>query len=196
MNAKIEAYGFQDYKEFGQNNTFSQDLGVVVCPIASFDSGFRLIRLHGGYGLRKASWVASRDGKPPIYPAAGNTADDILLGTTISPALPTPNDNGTYNWSVSGSYLYVQRLMRTPGQHAFPVGEYPFRVEPAASRAAAMGSTIVTNAVTSPGAQAAGVLNTIAAQLTSTSGTSINGETYWPFLILAPIFSSDHLIGG
>lgn len=186
-----EVLGIQGYEEYSQNNTFSQDFGLVVLPVAGQVSAHRVIRLHGGFGIRIAKWHASRIGKPPVIPSAGNTADDTILSATIAPSLPVPNSTGVYDWIVNGEYAYVQNMVRTPGLSAFPVGDFPFRVEPTMSRADELGGPTATIVV---GGQYPSAFQELVKRLQVLPGTRRGEDFFWPFLALPSVASTDNLI--
>ena len=141
--SRVDVNNYGDYLDHQMTNTFTEDQGLVVVPIADRVSGHRVIRLHGGVGTRTVNWKTTRMGKPPIAPAAENGDEDTFLGSTFGSQLPVPNRAGGYDWSMSGSYTYVQNNHRVPGYAAFPVGDYPFVVIPAMVRAKELATPFV-----------------------------------------------------
>lgn len=181
----IEIAGAGDYDESTIRNQYVTVPGVIQCPIAQQTAGHRLIRLHGGYGTRVVKWTAERSGRPPVIPAAVNTSvdGDTLLGYSVMPTAYRPNNTaGGYDWHVSGEYTYAQETPRIPGQDALPAGAFPF------------GLTLQD-----------GLASAIVAPMNITGGqpdyVTIGADTfrsdgnyYWPFTTLAPVFSSESLI--
>lgn len=178
-----------DYKSIDQENSFEFDAGLAVCPVSTRTAAHKIIRLHGGIGLRRTTWHASRQGRPPIIPAYGNAGNDTILTSVVTPTLPTPNVTmGGYDWSVSGQNTYVQGLPRLAGYTTFPVGDYPFPVLPNLNMA---GITATPYLDQYQGADPfANLIEAIAAD------TEYIGSYTWPFLALPSVFSSTHLIGG
>lgn len=181
-----EQTGHQDYNEYNQWHEYTQVPGVMQVPVASRTSAHRLIRLHGGYGTRIVKWRASRFGRPPVIPAAAGTTDDTLLGTTVTPTLPSPNEQaGGFDWSVSGEYRYAQNEERVPGTDAFPVGQHPF-VNPIQEQIA---TGLTTQISVSPSD-----FNAFYTAVGTAVYDAATGAYLWPFLALAPAFSSEDLI--
>lgn len=130
----------QTYIEYAQNHAYRSDLGYVVMPVAQRTPAWRRIRLHGGLAFREVRWRAARAGLPPIVPAAEDVGTDLILSSTFVPHLPTPNpDQGGYNWTIEGTYVYLQGNPRTPGVDAFPTGAFPFGIAPNDAIAQSMG---------------------------------------------------------
>lgn len=186
---RVDAIETTDYKNHQVENKFVGDDGLVVLPVASRTPAFRLIRLHGGYGTRHVRWKTTREGKPPIIPAATDTAEDKLLSATVVTELPRVNNSGGYDWTVGGEYRYVQLVSRRPGYSALPVGNYPFVVEPQATRAAELIRPVASAYAGDLPFQA---LIAKAQGLPVVSGGSIT----WPLLALPAVLSSTHIIGG
>lgn len=186
---RLDKVETQDYTDHRIDNAFSQVEGVVVLPVAARVSAYRLIRLHGGYGTRKCRWTTSRSGKPPVIPAANDTAEDLFLGSKVVTNLPTPNRAGTYDWTVSGEYEYVQKVPRYAGVSAFPVGNYPFLID---QQTAAATQILAPIASSYTGPLPFQSLISAAEDLALAPGGVIN----WPLLALPSVFSSTHIIGG
>lgn len=119
------------YSEYSQDHEFEHDLGVIVLPVASRESAYRRIRLHGGVGIRKVKWSAARAGKPPIIPKAVDLHNDSLLHSRVNAKLPLAQpQTGTFLFHVSGEYEYVQTTPRVAGVNAIPTASYPYSVDP------------------------------------------------------------------
>lgn len=191
---RLEQGGHQDYKGFAQKNDFQHDLGLVVLPVASRTAAHRVIRLHGGYATRRVTWRADRTGRPPIIPAAADTEGDKLLSASVVPRLPVPmRGEAGYEWSVSGEYVYVQNTPRVAGETTFPVGNYPFVVEPAASVAEDIARPFVQQHYV--GAPAGERFPTFIEYVAGRTDLR-DPEWIWPFLALPSKFTSTHIIGG
>lgn len=195
MPGELETAGLGDYDQYNQQHQYNTVPGVVQVPVAGHSSQHRLIRLHGGYGTRTVKWTAARYGRPPVIPKADDADGDILLGTTIAPCLPSPNDSAAgFNWLITGEYTYAQESPRVPGTDTFPVGSFPFAT-PTQSRAA----QLISGAA---GAILQGVLD--AAEQSGNEDPDFDtyyekmadqvydpetGLWSWPFLALPPTFS-------
>lgn len=191
---RLEVVGVQDYTSYAQQHQFSHDLGVVPIPVASRTAGHKVIRLHGGMATRKVDWVAGRAGRPPVIPAAGDTEGDTLLSSTVVPHLPVMQSGAAgYNWRVTGSYLYVQNDPRVAGTDPFPVGNYPFEVEPAASVARDVLDPYVETYYIN--ATEGRRFPTLIEQVANDLDMSQPMWT-WPILALPSRFTSTHIIGG
>lgn len=183
-----ERTGFQDYDSCNQSNEYRTVGGVVQLPVAGRTSAHKLIRLHGGYGTRVVKWRANRYGRPPVIPRAQDTTGDTLLGSTVTPQLPRPNEYaGGFDWSVSGEYVYAQNTVRTPGTDTLPVGNYPF-VLPTQER---MATALAGQTQESPSPSN---FNAYFSSLGEALYDPTTGSYVWPFLALPPAFSSGDLI--
>jgi hypothetical protein len=186
------------YSGYTQDHTYNYDPGVVAAPLASALPQVRLIRLHGGFQTRKVDWTASRNGKPPVIPAAVDTVYDKLVGAVAVVGLPVPNrDAAGYNWNLSGSYLYVGAAPRIPGVHALPTGSHPYPVEPqnslAQERAANMSSEIEAAAEAIANAAEDDTPKSITDAVSALLATDnqLGVDQPWPFTFFDPIFSTD-----
>jgi hypothetical protein len=172
-----------DYVAYGQDHQYKSCAGVVQVPVASRTAAHRLIRLHGGFGTRTVKWSASRYGKPPVIPRP-ESADDVLLATSVTPALPRPNEAaGGFDWTVSGEYVFAQVTPRVPGTHALPVGKYPFELPAQDTAARALSrsvSQVTANSYT---------FNSYYTLLGNRLVNIGSGSYIWPFLALPPAFS-------
>lgn len=187
---RIELTGFSDYLDHQMDNDFQQDTGLVVIPVASRESGHRVIRLHGGYGTRTVNWATTRMGKPPIAPAAEDGDEDTLLGSVLHSRLPKPNRAGGYDWTMSGSYTYVQDYVRVPGAASFPVGDYPFVVLPTMAQAAVIGQS--SKQAYEGDRPFQSFISAIWAEQVPTGNFT---EVAWPILAYPqPLFSHNHMI--
>lgn len=182
------------YRDYSQDHVYSHDHGLVVLPVAGRAAGHRVIRLHGGIATRTVNWSASRGGRPPLIPAAADTNGDTLLSSTIVPTLPRVNAQArSYDWSVSGTYVYVQNTPRVPGVNAFPAGNHPYAVLPQAALAAGeLPSNLMTPGYSGNRADAQ------TEYLTGQGGHNPEnaGYTSWPLTVLPAAYSSTHIIGG
>lgn len=177
-----EKAGYQDYAKVEQHHEYRFVPGVVQVPLAQRTAGHRLIRLHGGYGERIVTWESQRMGRPPTIPTAEDLSTDTLLGHTITPSLPRPNETAAgFDWRVSGTYTYAQNTARVPGTDAFPVGLFPFILPVQDSAADALSSEA---GQTSPSDFTAYYNALGDAIVDKTSGNYI-----WPFLALPTQFS-------
>lgn len=185
---RLESSNFGDYKHIEQDNDFTYDSGVAVCPVATRTAAHKIIRLHGGIGFRITRWSASRDGRPPIIPAYGNAGSDRILSATVTPSLPVIDPtNSAYNWTVSGEYIYVQNSPRLAGYNTFPVGQYPFPVLPQMNMASAMLEPYFAYYTGADPMQ--NLVETAAADI------KFKQQYTWPILALPSVFSSTHIIG-
>lgn len=190
----LEVNGVTDYEKVNQRNDYTHDLGVVVVPVAGRESAHRNIRLHGGVAKRTVRWTSARKGRPPVIPKAVDTDGDTLLGVQVSPHLPTPQVGGNgYDWTVEGVYTYVQKSPRLTGTDAFPVGDYPYPVQPVFSVATQLAQPYISQYYT------AAVAGTKFTSLTNHLLSVVpweGGQWTWPFLSLPGALSSEHLIQG
>lgn len=190
VNNKPDFTATQGYSDSRQDHSYTYDSGVVVLPQAGRSPNFRIIRLHGGLGMRTSDWKMSRKGKPPTIPSMANTSEDIFLGGSVVPSLPRPSTTrpDSYDWTVRGSYTYVQAVPRIAGSSAFPVGQHPFLCVDQAATANAIGQNVL------PYYSGSLPLQSVAAKLTSTVTIEPDGDFAWPFLVIPADFSSSHLL--
>lgn len=185
----------QTYGGHEQHNEFTQNTGLVVCPLARRTPGHRVIRLHGGYGMRRVKWSSARRGQPPLIPQAADLNGDTLLSATVVAELPRPNPAARgYDWSAYGEYVFVQDDMRVAGTDALPVGDYPFLVEAATYTSQQYGAGAYT--VWSTSAKDKAAYNSLISTLFGAVTADNDGNLIWPYMAIAPQFSSNHLFGG
>lgn len=179
------------YSEYAQDHNFEYDDGLVVMPLAQSTPGHRLIRIHGGVGMRVVRWKAERVGQPPTAPAHANTLGDTILSSSVHAALPLPQpQSGTYLFKMWGEYRYVQNEPRIVGTNSLPTGAHPYPVEPMDSMAqAAAGSTSTS----------AAPLDTLAAydaEVNRITDRIATGGTFsWPITVI-PAYFTAHTIAG
>lgn len=187
------------YNRYQQDHSYSTDTGLLVLPLSSKKPDFKIIRLHGGIQTRTVDWVACRQGKPPIIPSAVDTEFDKYLGGTVTVGLPVPNkqQNG-YNWTVSGSYLYVEAAPRVPGVNTLPTGNAPYATEPMDSTANAgyLANAAAITAGFQALADAPAAADPVApidvvGQAVSGGVDHLNDQYIWPYTFFPPIFSTD-----
>ncbi len=185
LPTSVESAGFGDYTGYDQTHEFVTVPGVVQVPVASRSAAHRLIRLHGGYGKRITRFAASRFGRPPVMPAAADTNGDTLLGTTVIPSLPRPNNQANgYDWKVSGEYTFAQNAPRVPGVDTFPVGSHPYAL-PAQQTMA-----ILLSQPSEQQSTFTGFYTDIATNVVDLD----TGFFLWPFLALPSVFFSEALV--
>lgn len=189
MSAKQDHSGAGSYKSADQSHQYEYDTGVIAVPLAGDEPGHRLIRLHGGIGMRRVNWTHTRTGNPPFIPTMEDTSGDTFLAGSVSPRLPTPSvtQNG-YDWSVSGSYVYVQNTPRIVGQSHLPVGQHPFICYDQQAVASDLIGDAASSAYDADGFQ--GLIDAAEATLQPDA----NGSYTWPYLALPILFSSSSLI--
>lgn len=183
-----------EYNGYNQNHEYEHDTGLIVLPTASRTSGHKVIRLHGGVAMRRVKWHSERDGRPPIIPAAVSTIYDTILHTSVTAALPVPNEQaGSYTFSVKGEYLFVQKAPRVAGTHAFPTAMFPFPIEPMDTIATALAKPVLSNAVSLTAASTDPI-----GDLSNAVGTAVMGdnpENLWPFTFIPAVFSGTTISG-
>lgn len=188
------ATGAGSYEDYRQTHDYQHDLGVIPLPLAQREAGFRLIRLHGGMGLRKVKWTAVKEGTPPRIPTATNTGYDTLVESSVVAHLPRVNlQTGTYTFTLTGEYLYVQNAPRQAGVHALPTAAYPFPVELADKRAAALAPRTIAG-INQIGGSSDNPINAIA--------NAAVDEMYgpgqypaWPFTFIPAQFAATTIVG-
>lgn len=187
--------GANSYDKYQQDHRYEYDNGLVVMPVASRTAAHKVVRLHGGVGIRRVSFDTVRRGKPPVIPTMADTNWDTFVGGTVTAMTPIPNfQTGGFNWHVSGEYLYVQTEPRVVGQNTIPTGGYPFPVAPndalATSYASGAAGAAFANAADGTNA------NEAAAEAVGNDIVDHDNERYvWPFTMMPTIFSNDQLIG-
>lgn len=203
QNAQIELSSTGNYADYRQDNSYEGDAGLAVMPLAQRESGHRVIRLHGGYSLRRVKWQAHRAAQPPLIPKAANTIADTLLSHTVSVPLPSPNDEyATYDWQVSGEYLYVQDYMRVPGEDPLPGGQYPFLPRPQTIQATTFGQPYAAewnadmDRMNDPDNDEHVNPNANLIEAIAETIPVIDGRVWWPFTTLPSAMSSSHIIQG
>lgn len=185
-----EAASYQGAK---QNQEYTHDLGLVALPVASAGPRHRVIRLHGGMGLRRAKFRFERGGRPPVVPAAANTAGDTLLSTAVWPVCQYNDQTKSYDWSMGGEYVYVQNAPRVCGVNAFPAGNLPFvPMGPAGRAAADLPGTLLS--VGYPAADRADAQT----EHLAANGYSAESSLFspWPLPVFPAAYTSTHIIGG
>ncbi len=191
--------GASSYHKFQADNEYTYDAGLVVMPTCGSTPGHKVIRLHGGIGLRHVAWDAKRRGQPPVIPTMSDTYGDTFLSGSVTPSLPAPNNQtNTYNWSVTGFYTFVQNTPRVAGERGYPTGSYPFTLFSQNALASdLLGNTVNTVLSNqSPGTTDAARFDQIVEAAFNDRTTDGEGGVVWPYTFIAPQFSSTHLIGG
>jgi len=136
-----EATNYQDYTV---DNVHEYDPGLFVLPVASEVSETVTVRVHGGYGKRIIKYNIAKTGNPPVVPMPKATVgDDTLVSSVIHAPTPIPNlANGNYDWTVSGTYIYVNAGgSRVPGETTLPAVGYPYSIAVQDARAQQSGQT-------------------------------------------------------
>lgn len=194
-NLNYDAAGANTYQRYTQDHRFEYDNGLIVWPVAGRTPAFRVIRLHGGVGVRRVEWEASRRGKPPIVPSMTDTDYDTFLGGSITAALPQPDPQSIgYSWHVSGSYLYVQTQPRIVGTNSIPTGGFPYPVVPND----ALGNQLVADQVGNVLTNATPTDNVadLIGQAVGEDTVDHEEDNYlWPLTVLPPVFTNDNIIG-
>lgn len=190
------------YRDTAVDSTHAYDAGILILPVASLTPKTAKCRVHGGYGLRRASFAGIKKDTPPILPTARDIRDPItgdVVDTLVSAALvikqPTPNPTGLgYDWSVSGEYVYVTTRPaadggpRVPGLSVLPATRLPFPITPQDPAATSLIST-----------SQGGDYDTAYLALTPVASftTDIqNGTFVWPFTVLPPAFFDPVMLAG
>ena len=185
----IETRGIGAYRESDQTHNYEYDSGVVVLPLAGRTAAHRLIRLHGGIGVRTVNWSVARLGRPPLIPAMTDTRGDTFIGGSVVPELPVPSPSvpGQFDWRVSGEYRFVQNSPRIAGENSFPAGAHPF-VVPGQN-----------NAAVSPTARKLSLSTATTDSLVTALLTGVtmdpSGNFAWPFTVLPAAMTTDHMMG-
>lgn len=200
---QVELIGTGTYADYRQDNFYEGETGLAVMPMASRVPRHRVIRLHGGYALRRVKWQAHRAAQPPIIPVAQDTIADTLLSHQAVVPLPSPNDEyATYDWQVSGEYLYVQNHMRVPGTDPLPGGNYPFLPRAQTIQASIFGRPYAgewqADMATLNDPLNTTFINPNANLIESIAKTIpvIDGRVWWPFTTIPSALSSNHIIQG
>jgi len=117
------------YSQYRQSHEYGQSTGTVIAPSSNRSGAARLLRLGGAYGTRTVSFDATRNGMPPILPAAEDTDGDTFVSGSVTLPLPIPDTRGGgYTFHGAGRYTYLQNKVRAPGTDPLPTGSYPFTV--------------------------------------------------------------------
>lgn len=179
------------YKDYSQDHAYEHDTGLIVLPVGSREPKHRVIRLHGGVGIRRVKWSASRTGKPPIIPKAEDLAADTILSSSVSAALPTPlPQSGQYLFSLSGEYTYVQESPRVAGTNAFPTGVYPYTLNPHdAIASAAVGGLLAHRSAPTTVADFDAAVTIVDTAVRYGRGTHFS----WPLTVIPASFSAPTL---
>lgn len=194
--ANYDQTGLGSYRDYDMEQSYEYDTGVIAVPLAGAVPGMRKVRLHGGYGLRVAQWKAQRAGKPPIIPSMADTTGDTFLAGSVNMSLPRGNPEASgYNWDVSGTYTYIQLTPRRVGQVTFSAGGYPYPIGGVDQLAQDIGKPGFDAAAA---AEAAGTdpVDAFGKAVQPTEQDRANDTYLWPFTVLPPGFTNDHLIGG
>lgn len=105
----------------------SQSEGLTVCPVAGpAPQKASILRLHAPIETLSVSWIATREGAPPIVPShkafATNFNRVFLGGQRGADESPT---FGGHIWSASGVYVYA--LLTAEGLDSdLPVAKVPW----------------------------------------------------------------------
>ena len=187
-----ETDGYNDYNDYSQDSNFSYESGLVAIPLASATPAVRVVRLHGGFGLRQLDFNSARQGRPPIIPPMADTVNDTFLSGNVAFALPTASQQAAgYNWAVSGTYEYIQLEPRVVGIDTFPVGGYPAPMQTVDMAAFTLGG----NSVIPPYAPVSVAdFNTFWSNFEPSIAQISSGNWTWPFLAFPPAFTSTTLL--
>lgn len=194
---RYEQTDLNSYGSYKVESTFDGDHGVAIMPLARRVAGNRMIRLHGGYGVRRVQWRAERAGVPPTIPQMVDTVADTLLSSSMTVPLPSPNAAGRgYDWIVQGEYIFGQNDLRIAGTDPFPSGAYPWVDQPQESIRAAQAGPLVQAAFDA----AANGQNPNAALIEAVASDCpivlIDGIIFWPWTSIPSIMSSNNIILG
>lgn len=203
QNAKIDASNTGNWVDYRQDNVYEGSTGLMVMPVATRVSAHKVIRLHGGFAIRRVKWHAGRAACPPLIPKAMDTIADTLLTHNVNVRLPSPNDEANgYDWQVNGEYIFVQNQMRVPGEHPLPAGQYPMMRDPQTTTATTLARPYFDqyfsdlNTYNDPLNETfinpnANLIETLAENV-----KPVDGDVVWPFTALPSVLTSNHMITG
>ena len=189
--------GATEYGGTGQQHAYQEVSGLRVLARAADGAAPKIVRIHGDYGLRTVSFESTRVDRPPIVPKgedirSGDVVTDVYLGGHIALPTPSPNEkSGGFNWTVTGTYQYVQTPMRRPGTTCLPTGGYPHPLYPQDT----LMSMVMRDAAV--GDPPAGV-SAAAYVVDEVSRKTVDHNTLytWPFTYLPAECVTSDLIGG
>lgn len=180
--------GSPDYQS---SQSFTDDSGYRTFPTAS---GAKLVQVHGGYGMRRVSFEATREGCPPIIPEQVDIGDDTYLTGNVMTVLPAVTERGRNIFSVAGEYTYLQGTSRKVGTHAIPCGNHPYGTGLVDAYATSLLPADVTAASASTTAGLTALMTTIVSGLIDVNKAR---QSYyvWPFNTIPVQAASDDLAG-
>lgn len=115
------------YDEFTQQVDYTVDEGLLQVPVAGpAGTPCEIVRLHGGKGQRTLSFAAQRTGALPELPTpVPQSANEVLAGLNIKPAVPSLMADGNAVTRVEGQYVH---FLLTPLDHTkiLPMGSAPY----------------------------------------------------------------------
>ncbi len=183
------------YQQSDQTHEYEYETGLVALPLAKREPGHKIIRVHGGFGMRRVKWSAQRSGNPPIIPAMADTSGDVFLGGVVAPQLPRPStDNRGYDWKTSGEYVFVQSTPRVAGTSHFPVGSHPFYPAAQAAEAARLVGNSINSLIPPQDNDGGAYFQSAVTILEDTIKIRPDGSYTWPVLALPTIFASTHIL--
>lgn len=175
------AGGGGEYDAYTQDHRYEHDTGIVALPVCGPTPKVRLIRLHGGAGIRRIKWRAVRQGTPPVVPTAQDTTADKLLHSTVTPSLPVADQGtGRYTFAVTGEYVYAQITPRVCGTNTLPTGAFPFRIDPMDSQAKELAGQVSQS----------GTFDQWADRIADGVYSAAPAGTPWPFTFIPPKFTA------
>jgi hypothetical protein len=117
---------------------------------------------------------------------------DIYLGGGFDVPLPQEDEqSGGYNWTVAGTYAYLQTTNRKLGEHPIPTGGHPYLILPNDLLAAELLKGVSVSGSDEDAAGAA-----IEAYAASAAGMDHAKSYLWPFTVLPTLTVTNGLIGG
>jgi hypothetical protein len=192
------------YRKYDIAQDYQYDSGLVLMPVAGRTAAHRLIRLHGGVGVRKVDFTARRSGKPPIVPSMADVGDDTFLSGGITTHTVQPNPmTGGYDWTVEGSYTYAQGKPRIAGTNTVYASGVPYPTEVDVSASSLAGPYLA--AYTTPNeALVLDLENPTNGERIDSFAQAVAGGTVdhiteeytWPFTFLTPHFTNAFILGG
>jgi hypothetical protein len=100
------------YTEYAITPQLVWNYGLVAQPVAGPPgTPCKVVRLHAPFCTKVVTWVARRVGAKPVCPSPDTgSADEVLIGKSISPPAPGTLVDGSQVWTVQGTYWYALQV--------------------------------------------------------------------------------------
>ena len=125
------------YKRWGSDNDYAIQTGQFALPVAGTEpdpssegaadwSPVVVVQAHAPVAMRKLSFMARKEGEPPVIPDMADAGKFTFLTGAIHFNGPQNGSTlATFNWEVQGEYVFVQDC-RFNSRDGFVLSGFPF----------------------------------------------------------------------